>query len=93
MLLLPPMHMLSHLLRSGSLFPLSWLPPLPRCPHPPCSLHSPSSLLVWLPHSVWLCCSSPCPLARLGAPCAHPHSCPTCLPQISKKNFQKIKNF
>ena len=47
-------------------------PPLPRCPPPPCVLHSPSSLLVWLLHSVWLCCSSPCPLALLGAPCAHP---------------------
>ena len=65
--------MLSHPLRSGSLFPLSWLPPpLPHCPPPPCLLHSPSSLLVWLPRSVWLCCSSPCPLAILGAPCAHP---------------------
>ena len=72
MLSLPPMRMLSHPLRSGFLFPLSRLPPLPRCPPPPCLLHSPSSLLVWLPCSVWLCCSSPCPLALLGAPCAHP---------------------
>ena len=29
MLLLPPMRMLSHPLRSGFLFPLSWLPPPP----------------------------------------------------------------
>ena len=71
MLSLPPMRMLSHPLRSSFLFPLSWLPPLPRCPPPPCLLHSPSSLLVWLPRPVWLCCSSPCPLALLGAPCAH----------------------
>ena len=69
---LPPMRMLSHPLLSGSLFPLSWLPPLPRCPPPPCLLHSPSSLLVWLPRSVWLCCSSYCPLPLLGAPCAPP---------------------
>ena len=66
---------------SGSLFPLSWLPPLPCSPPPPCLLHSPPSLVVWLPHSVWLCCSSPCPLALLGAPCAQstcygpPESC------------------
>ena len=32
----------------------------------------PFSLLVWLPRSVCLCCSSPCLLALLGAPVAHP---------------------
>ena len=36
--------------------PLFWLPLLPRCAPPLCS---PLSLLVWLPHSVCLCCSSP----------------------------------
>ena len=72
------MCMLSHPLRSGFLFPLSRLPPLPRCPPPPCLLHSPSSLLVWLPRFVWLCCSSPCPLALLSHPPAPPHDvdCP-----------------
>ena len=64
LLLLPPMRMLPHPLRSGFLFPLSWLSP--------CLPHLPSSLLLCLPRSVWLCCSSPCLLALLGAPCAHP---------------------
>ena len=35
-------------------------------------LCSPLSLLVWLPRSVCLCCSSPYLLALLGAPFAHP---------------------
>ena len=39
---------------------------------PPCLLCPPLSLLVWLPRSVCLCCSSPCLLALLGAPFAHP---------------------
>ena len=68
----PPMRTLSHPLHSGSLFPLFWLPLLPCCAPPPCLLCSPLSLLVWLPRSVCLCCSSPCLLALLGAPVAHP---------------------
>ena len=67
-----PMRTLCHPLHSGSLFPLCWLPLLPCCAPPPCLLCSPLSLLVWLPHSVYLCCSSPCLLALLGAPVAHP---------------------
>ena len=59
-------------LHSGSLFPLFWLPLLPSCAPPPCLLCSPLSLLVWLPPSVCLCCSSPCLLALLGARVAHP---------------------
>ena len=66
------MRMLCHPLHSGSLFPLFWLPLLPCCAPPPCLLCSPLSLLVWLPRSVCLCCSSPCLLALLGAPVAHP---------------------
>ena len=62
------MHTLSNPLHSGS---LSWLPLL-HCCAPPCLLCSPSSLLVWLPRSVCLCCSSPCMLVLLGAPFAHP---------------------
>ena len=42
------------------------------CAPPPCLLCSPLSLLVWPPRSVCLCCSSPCRLALLGAPIAHP---------------------
>ena len=62
----------SHPLHSGSLFPLFWLPLLPCCAPPPCLLCSPLSLLVWLPRSVCLCCSTPCLLALLGAPFTHP---------------------
>ena len=72
LLSLPPMRTLSHPLHSGSRFPLFWLPLLPCCAPPPCLLCSPLSLLVWLPRSVCLCCSSPCLLALLGAPVAHP---------------------
>ena len=39
---------------------------------PPCLLCSPLSLLVWVPRSVCVRCSSPCLLALLGAPFAHP---------------------
>ena len=63
------MRTLSHPLHSGS---LSWLPLLPCCAPPPCLLCSPLSLLVRLPRSVCLFCSSPCLLALLGAPFAHP---------------------
>ena len=66
------MRTLSHPLHSGSLFPLFWLPLLPCCAPPPCLLCPPLSPLVWLPRSVCLCCSSPCLLALLGAPVAHP---------------------
>ena len=66
------MRTLSHPLHSGSLFPLFRLPLLPCCAPPPCLLCSPLFLLVWLPRSVCLCCSSPCLLALLGAPFAHP---------------------
>ena len=52
------------------LFPLSLLPPLPCCPSLPRLLHFPLSLLVWLPHPVWLCCSSPFLLVLLGGACA-----------------------
>ena len=72
MLSLPPMRTLSHPLHSGSLFPLFWLPLLPCCTPPPCLLCTPLSLLVWLPRSVCLCCSSPCLWALLVAPVAHP---------------------
>ena len=72
LLSLPPMRTLPHPLYSGSLFPLLWLPLLPCCAPPPCLLCSPLSLLVWLPRSVCLCCSSPCLLALLGAPVTHP---------------------
>ena len=65
------MHTLCHPLHSGSLFPLFWLPLLPCCAPPPCLLCSPLSLLVWLPRSVCMCCSSPCLVALLGAPVAH----------------------
>ena len=54
------------------MFPLFWLPLLPCYAPPPCLLCSPLSLLVWLPRSVCLCCSSPCLLVLLGAPVAHP---------------------
>ena len=66
------MRTFSHPLHSGSLFLLFWLPLLPRCAPPPCLLCSPLSLLVWLPCSVCLCCSSPCLLALPGALVAHP---------------------
>ena len=69
MLSLPPMRTLPHPLHSDS---LSWLPLLPCCAPPPCLLCSPSSLVVWLPRSVCLCCSPPCLLELLGAPFAHP---------------------
>ena len=39
--------------------------------------HSPLFLLVWFPRPVWLCCSTPFPLALLGGACALlllPHS-------------------
>ena len=39
---------------------------------PPCLLCSPLSLLMGLPRSVCLCCSSPCLLVLLGAPVMHP---------------------
>ena len=68
---LPPMHMLSHPSLSGPLFPLSLLPPLPRCPSFPCPLRSPLSLLVWLLRPVWLCCS--CVLLLLPHPPPPPH--------------------
>ena len=66
------MRTLHHLLHSGSLFPLFWLTLLPCCAPPPSLLCSPLSLLVWLPRSVCLCCSSPCLVALLGAHVAHP---------------------
>ena len=47
------------------LFPLFWLPLLPRCAPPPCPLCLPLPLLVWLLRSVCLRCSSPCLLALL----------------------------
>ena len=66
------MRTLYHPLHSGSLFLLFWLPLLPCCAPPLCLLCSPLSLLVWLPRSVCLCCSSPYLLALLGAPIVHP---------------------
>ena len=57
------MRTLCHPLHSGSLFPLFQLPLPPRCAPPPCLLCLPLSLLVWLPRSVCLCCSSPCLVA------------------------------
>ena len=57
----------AHSLPTGS---LAWLPLLPCCAPPPCLLCSPSSLLVWLPRSLCLCCSSPCllaPAAQMGS--------------------------
>ena len=66
-----PMRTLSDPLYSGSLFPLFWLPLLPRCAPPPCLLCSPLSLLVWL-RVLCVCCSSPCLLVLQGAPVAHP---------------------
>ena len=66
------MRTLCHPLHSGSLFPLFQLPLPPCCAPPPCLLCSPLSLLVWLPRSVCLCCSSPCLVALLGAHVAHP---------------------
>ena len=65
------MHTLCHPLHSGSVFPLFSLPLLHQCAPPPCLLCSPLSLLVWLPRSVCLCCSSPCLVALPGAHVAH----------------------
>ena len=76
------MRTLCHPLHSGSLFLLFWLPLLPCCAPPPCLLCSPLSLLVWLPRSVCLCCSSPGLLALLGAPVAHPLLSPPPAPPV-----------